>query len=146
VHYLERGRWGLLVVAGFLTGSAMMIKQSGFDAGLATLAFLALTRRREALRPIAVFVASAAVPVSLCALTAPFNDWWYAVVTYRVSGDSVATGSFLHRLALFGISLGPAAKGLALLALLAAIGWKRAPLLVKLWLGASALGVIGGGS
>jgi len=146
VHYLERGRYGLLALAGLLTGCAMMIKQSGFDAGLATLLFLAVTRRREAVRPIGIFIAAAAVPVSLCALTAPFNDWWYAVVTYRVSGDSVATGSFLHRLALFGISLGPAAKGLALLALLAALGWRRAPLLVKLWLGTSALGVVGGGS
>src|SRR2546422_2442268 len=94
VHYLERGRYGLLVLAGFLTGCAMMIKQSGFDAGLATLLFLAVTRRKEAVRPIGIFIAAAAVPVSLCALTAPFNDWWYAVVTSRVSGDSVATGSF----------------------------------------------------
>jgi hypothetical protein len=74
------------------------------------------------------------------------HRWWFAVVGYRGSGDSIVTGSFVHRLDLLAGSLPAAAKGLGLLTLLAIVGWRGSPLLVRLWLGAAALGVLGGGN
>jgi len=143
--YLQRRRVAWLAVAGLLTGCAVMIKQSAFDAGLAALAFLLLTERKRALS-VSIFVLMALVPVVIAASTAPTHDWWNAVVAYRAEGDSLLTGSPLHRFELFADSLPAAAKGLGVLALLAAIGWRSSPLLVRLWLGAAIVGVLGGGN
>jgi 4-amino-4-deoxy-L-arabinose transferase-like glycosyltransferase len=140
-------RW--LVAAGLLTGCAVMIKQSAFDAGMAAVAYLAWTERRRALRPAGIVVASAAVPVlagMLAAAGVGIHRWWFAVAGYRGSGDSLVTGSFVHRLDLLWQSLPGAAKGLGLLVLLAALGWRESSLLVRLWLGAAVLGVLGGGN
>jgi 4-amino-4-deoxy-L-arabinose transferase-like glycosyltransferase len=143
--YLQKRRVAWLAVAGLLTGCAVMIKQSAFDAGLAAVAFLLLTERKRAFS-VAVFVLMALVPVAIAASTAPTHDWWNAVVAYRAEGDSLLTGSPLHRLELFVGSISAAAKGLGVLALLAAIGWRSSPLLVRLWLGAAVVGVLGGGN
>jgi 4-amino-4-deoxy-L-arabinose transferase-like glycosyltransferase len=143
--YLQRRRVAWLAVAGLLTGCAVMIKQSAFDAGLAAVAFLLLTERKRALS-VSIFVLMALVPVVIAASTAPTHDWWNAVVAYRAEGDSLLTGSPLHRFELFADSLPAAAKGLGVLALLAAIGWRSSPLLVRLWLGAAIVGVLGGGN
>jgi len=145
--YLRSRSLAWLVVAGVLTGCAVMIKQSGFDAGLAIVAYLAWTERRRAIVPVGALVAAAAVPVIASALAAvSLHRWWFAVVSYRGSGDSLVTGSFVHRLDLLAQSLPGAAKGLGLLVLLAALGWRGAPLLVRLWLGAALVGVLGGGN
>lgn len=143
-----RGRAAVwLVVAGLAAGCAVMIKQSGFDAALAIVAYLAWTERRRALRPVAVFVGAAAAPVLAGLLSAvSLHSWWFAVVGYRGSGDSLVTGSFSHRLGLLADSLPGATKGLGLLVLLGALGWRGSPLLVRLWLGAAVLGVLGGGN
>ena len=124
-----------------------MIKQSGLDALLTMLAYLVWTVRRRALVPAAAVVAAAAAPVVAGALAAvSLHRWWFAVVGYRGSGDSLVTGSLVHRLDLLASSLPAAAKGLGLLALLGAVGWRGSPLLVRLWLGAAVLGVLGGGN
>ncbi len=145
--YQRSGSPWWLLAAGLASGCAVMIKQSGFDAALAVVVYLAWTERRRAARPAAVLVVSAAAPVVAGLLTAvSLHRWWFAVVGYRGSGDSLVTGSFVHRLNLLQQSLGPAAKGLGLLVLLAAIGWIGSPLLVRIWLGAAVLGVLGGGN
>lgn len=145
--YLRTRAELLLVLTGLLTGCAVLIKQSAFDAGLAAIVFLLLTRRGRATRAVALLVLGALVPVAIAAATAPqLGDWWQAVVGYRAQGDSLLTGSVLNRIGDFAASLLPAAKALALPAVLAAAGWRRAPLLARLWLVATVPGVLGGGN
>jgi 4-amino-4-deoxy-L-arabinose transferase-like glycosyltransferase len=145
--YLRSRALVWLVAAGLLSGCAVMIKQSAFDAGLAIVVYLVWTERRRAVRPVAAVVGAAAAPVLAGALAAvSLHSWWFAVVGYRGSGDSLVTGSFVHRLDLFAQSLPGAAKGLGLLVLLAALGWLGSPLLARLWLGGAVLGVLGGGN
>jgi 4-amino-4-deoxy-L-arabinose transferase-like glycosyltransferase len=147
VAYLRHRRLRWLILAGLLTGCAVMIKQSAFDAGLAAVLLLLIRERRRGLVPAALLVLAALAPVALGATTAPsVGDWWHAVVSYRAHGDSLLTGSPGHRLSLLLSSLPAAAIGLGLLALLAAAGWRSSPLLARLWLGAALLGVLGGGN
>jgi len=147
VAYLRSGRFGWLIACGLLTGAAVTIKQSGFDGGLAAVAYLLLCRRRQGLAPAAVIVASAVVPVAVSALASPsFSDWWYAMVTYRGQGDSILSGSASERFSQFRDTFPHALQALALPALLAAYGWRRSPVLARLWLGAAALAVLGGGN
>ena len=144
--YLRRGQVVWLGAAGLLTGCAVMIKQSAFDAGLAAFVFLLLAGRRRALEA-SILVLGVLVAVAIAWAAAPHaHDWWDAVVAYRAEGDSLLTGSRLHRLQLFADSLPAAAKGLGVLTVLAALGWRSAPLLVRLWLGAALVGVLGGGN
>ncbi|MDQ3875961.1 MAG: glycosyltransferase family 39 protein, partial [Actinomycetota bacterium] len=132
--YLARRRVGWLVVAGLLTGCAVMVKQSAFDAGLAAVLVLLASERRRGLGKAAVLVLAALVPVALAAASAPHpHDWWHAVVAYRGEGDSLVTGSPVHRLGQLVHSLPSAAKALGLLALLAAIGWRSSPPIARLW-------------
>jgi hypothetical protein len=124
-----------------------MVKQSAIDASLALAVWLVLTRRRGAVRPLAALVAPALVPpvVGLLAATSA-SDWWYAIVTYRSQGDSFLSGPLQHRFYLLGRSLPEAALALSVAAVPAVYGWRRAPLLARLWVGAAALGVAGGGN
>jgi hypothetical protein len=136
-----------LAGAGALTGIALLVKQSAFDAGLAAVVYLLWHERRRGLAPAAVLVAGALVPISLAAVTAArLSDWVYAVVGYRLHGDSIVTGSLAGRAHQLWLSLPPAGKALGVLALLAAAGWRRSPLLARIWLGAAVLGVLGGGN
>jgi hypothetical protein len=136
-----------LVGAGVLTGIAVLIKQSAFDAGLAALVYLLWRERRRGLAPAAVLVASALVPVAIAAASATrLSAWLYAVFGYRFEGDSLLTGSLSGRAHQFWLSLPPAGKALGLLAVLTAVGWRRSPLLARIWLGAAVLGAIGGGN
>jgi hypothetical protein len=136
-----------LAGAGALTGVAVLIKQSAFDAGLAAVVFLLWRERRRGLVPAAVLVAGALVPVAIAAASAArLGDWLYAVVGYRFDGDSLVTGSLAGRANQLWLSLPPAGKALGLLVLLAAVGWRRSPLLARIWLGAAMLGVLGGGN
>jgi len=145
--YLRSRATGWLVLAGVLTGCAVMVKQSAFDAGLAIVVYLLWTERRRAARPVGVLVAAAAAPVLAGAFAAvDLHRWWYAVVGYRGEGDSILTGSFVHRLHLLWDSAPAAAKGLGVLALLAIAGWRSSHPLIRLWLGAAVLGVVGGGN
>ncbi|HXD70184.1 MAG TPA: glycosyltransferase family 39 protein [Gaiellales bacterium] len=147
VFYLERPAPGWLIAAGLLTGCAVLVKQSAFDAGAAAAVYLVWTRRRGGVAPAAALVAAAFVPVVIAAATAQsFHDWWYAMVTYRDQADSILTGSFHTRLHQARLSLPAAERGLGALALLALAGWRRWPLLGVLWLGFATLAVIGGGN
>jgi 4-amino-4-deoxy-L-arabinose transferase-like glycosyltransferase len=147
VLYLERDRLAWLVLAGVLTGCAVLVKQSAFDAAAAAAVYLLVTRRRAALAPLAALAAAAVAPVVAAAVSAPsFHDWWYAMVTYRDQADSILTGSFHARAAQFRSSLPAAERGLGVLVLLAVLAWRRPPLLPALWLGCAVLGVLGGGN
>ena len=139
--------WLTLAGAGALTGIAVLIKQSAFDAGLAAVVFLLWRERRRGLAPAGILVAGALVPVAIAAASAArLSDWVYAVVGYRLDGGSLVNGSLAGRLHQLALSLPPAGKALGLLALLAAVGWRRSPLLARIWLGAAVLGVLGGGN
>ncbi|MDX6513604.1 MAG: hypothetical protein QOE36_3108, partial [Gaiellaceae bacterium] len=117
----RRPAW--LVAAGLASGCALTVKQSALDALVAALVWLLWRERRRALVPAAVLGGAAALPLLAAALAAPdLGDWWHAVVAYRGQGDSLLTGSIGHRWDLFASSLPAAAKGLGLLALLAAAG------------------------
>lgn len=141
----RRTAW--LVAAGLASGCALTVKQSALDALVAALLWLVWRDRRRALRPALVLCLCAAAPLVACALLAPdLGSWWHAVVAYRGQGDSLLTGSFAHRLDLLWASLPAALKGLGVLVLLAAAGWRRAPLLARLWLAGALLGVLGGGN
>ena len=136
-----------LAGAGALTGIAMLVKQSALDAGLAAVVFLLWRERRRGLAPVAVLVGGALVPIAVAALSAArLSEWLYAVVGYRFDGDSIVTGSMPARAHQFWLSLPPAGKALGVLALLAAAGWRRSPLLARIWVGAAVLGVLGGGN
>ncbi len=147
VAYLRGGRLGWLVACGLLTGCAVLLKQSGFDGGLAAVVYLVACRRRAGLLPAAVIVAAAVVPVAVAALTAPsFSDWWYAMVTYRGQGDSIVSGSPSARLSQFWDTFPAAVRAFAPLLLLGAYGWTRSPVLIRIWLGVCVLAVVGGGN
>jgi 4-amino-4-deoxy-L-arabinose transferase-like glycosyltransferase len=147
VRFLRDGRHAWLFAAGALAGSALMVKQSALDALVAVVATLLWTRRRGGLAPASIVLGGAVVPVVVGALgAADPGDWWDAVVGYRGQGDSLLTGPAGHRLDQFLDTLPSAAAGLGLLALLAAPGWRRAPFLVRAWVVAAALGVLGGGN
>ena len=148
VTYVQRGSLRWLLVAGLLTGCAVLMKQSAFDAGAAAAVYLVWTRRRAGIAPAVLIVGAAFVPVVIAALSAPnFHDWWYAMVTYRNQADSILTRSILHtRLHEARQSLSAAERGLVVLALVAVFGRSRWPRLVSLWLAFAALGVIGGGN
>jgi 4-amino-4-deoxy-L-arabinose transferase-like glycosyltransferase len=147
VAYVRGGRGRWLVACGLLTGCAVLLKQSGFDGGLAAVVYLLACRRRAGLLPSAVIVGCAVLPVAVAAVTAPsFSDWWYAMVTYRGQGDSILSGSPSERFHQFRDTLPQALRALSVLAVLAGYGWRRAPVLLRIWLGAAALGVIGGGN
>ena len=145
LRYFRRERLWWLAVAGVLSGCAVMVKQSAFDAALAAVAFLVLTQRRRAITPVVTLVAAAIVPVAAAALAAhSLSDWWFAVVGYR-GVDSLVTHSPLVVLSRLVFSLAAVAKGLALLVVLALRGRPKAPRLLRLWLAAALVGVIGGG-
>jgi hypothetical protein len=147
VTHLRGGRREWLVAAGLLTGCAVMLKQSGFDAGAAAAIYLLVTRRRAGVAPIAVLVGSALVPVAIgAAASASVSDWWYALVTYRGQADSILTGSLSARLDMARDSLPAALKALGPMLVLALPGVRRSPLIVRLWVATAALGVIGGGN
>jgi 4-amino-4-deoxy-L-arabinose transferase-like glycosyltransferase len=147
--YVRDGRLRWAALAGVLCGGAVMMKQSGFDAGLAAALWLVLAGRRRpgAWRALVLLVAGAAVPVLVGILAARSPTAWFeAVVAYRGRGDSLFTGSPLHRFHLLVGSLPAAAAGLGLLAVFAAYGWRRSHLLLRLWVAAAVLGVLGGGN
>jgi hypothetical protein len=136
-----------LVGAGLLTGIAVLIKQSAFDAGLAAVVFLLWRERRRGIASAGVLTGAALVPIAVAAASAArLSDWLYAVVGYRFHGDSIVTGSFGARTHQLWTSLPAAGKALGVLALLAAAGWRRAPLLARIWVSAAAVGVLGGGN
>ena len=126
-----------------------MIKQSGFDAGLAAVAFLLLTRRSASADPGGCDRRHRRGARSLVGFLSASDqgNWWYAMVTYRGQGDSILSGSVGERWrSVPGVAGCRSLKADAALFLLAAYGWRTSPLLARLWLAAAAIGVLGGGN
>jgi hypothetical protein len=139
-------RWWL-VAAAALAGSAMLMKQSGFD-GLAVVFAVALLGR-ERLKSTALVVGGAAVPLGASAIAGWLSGWrfyWSAVV-----GDHLAAAtSALRARHLLG-SLPAAAHDLLPLAATAVVGlWflRKRPFQLQMglvWLAAAVAGVNVGG-
>jgi hypothetical protein len=148
VVYLERRDMRFIVLAGLLTGCAVMTKQSAFDAGLVAFAFLIWKQRdKQGAKAAAALVLSALIPVSVAMASAPdLGNWWHAVVTYRFEGDSLFSGGLGYRLLLFALGLRAAALALAVPLVLAVGGWRRSPTLLRLWLAGGLVGILGGGN
>jgi hypothetical protein len=70
--------------------------------------------------------------------------WYHAVIGYGL--DASGGQSAWQRVSHLGGSLVPASKALLAVAILAALGWPRAPKLLRVWLVAAALGVLVGGN
>ena len=107
--WLDRRRAALLVGAGMLAACAVLVKQSGYDGGGAIGVWLLLAGwrgwlpRREALRAFGLIALGAAIPLALSVAhgaATGLDRYWFAVADYRLSVESVATGSFGHRLGL----------------------------------------------
>jgi len=134
----DRLRW--LALAGVAAGTAWMVKQSAFDAALAIAVCLWGSWRRAS-----VFLPAVALPVLVGVLGSHDPAGWYRdVIGYGLHASGGQTLG--ARLAHFDSSLAPAAKALLPVAILAALGWRRAPKLHRLWLVFAVLGVLAGGS
>jgi 4-amino-4-deoxy-L-arabinose transferase-like glycosyltransferase len=105
--WLDRRRDGLLLAAGAFASFALLVKQSGYDGGGAVVLWLALAAwrgwlpRRVALRAIGLVAIGAAIPLALSVAhgaATGFDRYWFSVAGYRLSVESVATGSFSNRL------------------------------------------------
>jgi 4-amino-4-deoxy-L-arabinose transferase-like glycosyltransferase len=136
-----------LSAAAFLGGSALLMKQSGFD-GLAVVFAVALLER-ERLKRVALVAACAAVPIGASGVAGWLSGWhayWTAVV-----GDHVAVPSATLRLGHLTGSLPAAAKDLLPLAAAAAVGLWVSPRhslqrrVGLVWLAAALAGVNVGG-
>jgi 4-amino-4-deoxy-L-arabinose transferase-like glycosyltransferase len=113
-RWQARGDLRVMVAAGLFAGAAVLLKQSGYDGGVAVGLWLLLAAWRgwrpagEALRALGALALGAALIVGLAALHGAltgFHDWWFAVAGYRLSVESVATGSLGERWSLFTDSL-----------------------------------------
>ena len=125
------GSLAALACAGLVAGAAVTVKQSAFDAALA---------------PAAGFLAGACLPlVAAYALSGDRHAWVQAVIGYGAHA-SVARSGAADRFSHLAASLPAAARALGPAVVLAAAGWTRAPLLLRLWVVAALIGVgVGGG-
>jgi 4-amino-4-deoxy-L-arabinose transferase-like glycosyltransferase len=134
----------LYVASGLLGGTAVLMKQSGFDGALVALAVAAAVRPRR----WGYVLAGVAAPVAASLVAAALGDWhayWSGVVS---SHTSIPLGRRLHHLAQ---TAGSPARDLLVLAVVAAVGLvmaRRLPVarwLVPLWLAAAFVAVNVGG-
>jgi 4-amino-4-deoxy-L-arabinose transferase-like glycosyltransferase len=158
-RWMARGDPRLMFLAGLCAGAGVLVKQSGYDGGLAVGLWLVLAAWRgwrptgEALRALGALAGGVALMVGLAALHGAltgFHDWWFAVADYRLSVESVATGSLSERWSLLTDSLraaGPVVGALAVVALPGVRIALRRPetVLLALWLGLSLTGFALGG-
>jgi 4-amino-4-deoxy-L-arabinose transferase-like glycosyltransferase len=158
-RWQARGRLRLMFAAGLFAGAAFLVKQSGYDGGLAAGLWLALAAWRgwrpagEALRALGALALGVALIIGLAALHGAltgFHDWWFAVADYRLSVESVATGSVSEKFSLFTDSLrtaGPVVGAVFVLALPGLWLALRRPqtVLLALWFGLSLTGFALGG-
>jgi hypothetical protein len=140
VWYQRSGRLGWILLAGVAAGGAWMVKQSFFDAAIAIALCLWGAWRRAS-----IFVLACLVPVLLGVVASHDPAAWYRdVISYGL--DASGSESPLQRLRHFDTSLVPAVKALVPVAILAALGWRRAPRLFRLWLVLAGAGVLVGGN
>ena len=156
----RRGRARELAAAGALAATALLIKQSFVDAGVAGAVFLGLTvvRLRSRALPLVAAYAAGAFAVLAAALGAfaaaggSLSGLAYAVIGFRLSalGTLSASSVPLHD-RVTGLALPAVGSGLVLvLALvplgLARLGDRRLAIVLGAWLGAGVAGVLAGGS
>jgi hypothetical protein len=140
VVYGRSGAPSLLISAGLLAGAALMVKQSAFDALGAGVVVLAAER---SWRRLGLFAASAAAPVTAAVASSGNAEAWFgAVVRYGVHAGPSLGG----RLSAFGASFPAFALALGVFCVLAFLGWRRAPLLLRAWAVCALGGVFAGGS
>ncbi|MFT3854327.1 MAG: glycosyltransferase family 39 protein [Ilumatobacteraceae bacterium] len=158
--------WRWMLGAGLLAGTALSLKQSGFDALVAMLLWLAITavadpaRRRWAMRAGVWLIAGCTIVLTVLVVDAAFTGWqrwWFAVGGYRSTTMSLFSDPrwpMLRRTARYGaLVLGPA----LLVGVLGVAGravhrspdtrqrWPRRDLLVLLWLAAATWAFLLGG-
>ena len=101
-RWQARGGLRVMFLAGLFAGAGFLFKQSGYDGGLAAGVWLALAAWRgwrpagEALRALGMLALGVVLIIGAAALHGAltgFHDWWFAIADYRLSVESVATGS-----------------------------------------------------
>jgi hypothetical protein len=123
LYWRRCGRGWLLVLAGALGGAGVLMKQSSFD-GLVVVLVIAVSGHhglRRGLGPGALVMAGAAAPFAASALhgaAVDFREYWDALIGYRLG----AGPSLSERVAELGGSLDLAARDLAPLGIVAALG------------------------
>jgi hypothetical protein len=107
--WLDRRHDALLVGAGALAACALLVKQSGYDGGGAIGLWLLLAAwrgwlpRRQAMRALGLIALGAAIPLALSVAhgaSIGLDRYWFAIADYRLSVESVATGSLGDRMRL----------------------------------------------
>jgi 4-amino-4-deoxy-L-arabinose transferase-like glycosyltransferase len=107
--WLDRRHDWLLVAAGSLAAFALLVKQSGYDGGGAIGVWLLLAAwrgwlpRRQALRALGLLALGATIPLALSVAhgaATGLDRYWFAIADYRLSVESVATGSLGDRMRL----------------------------------------------
>jgi 4-amino-4-deoxy-L-arabinose transferase-like glycosyltransferase len=118
-------RRALLVAAGALGATAILMKQSGFD-GLALAVVIAVAvpgLARQRLGRLGLVLGGAALPLAAAVangIAAGWSDYWHAVVGWRVGGEVSTIAQ--HRPARLGTSLVTAAPDLLVLGCIALAG------------------------
>ena len=158
-HRRGQARW--LVGAGLLAVAAALIKQSFLDAGFAGAAFLIASSagaRRPRLRWAAAYTAGALIPLAgvaawLAVAHVSPGSLAYALFGFRVHAlDVLATSNVPLHVRLQSLWLPGVGSGLfvllviALRGLAALRGDRVLAVTLAAWLGAGAVGVLGGGS
>jgi hypothetical protein len=158
-HRRGQARW--LVGGGVLAVAAALIKQSFLDAGFAGAVFLVASSvrdRRPRLRWAAAYVAGALIPVAavgvwLAVAHVSPGSLVYALIGFRVHAlDVLATSNVPLHVRLKSLWLPGAGSGLFVLLVIALRGLatlrgdRVLAVTLAAWLGAGAVGVLGGGS
>jgi 4-amino-4-deoxy-L-arabinose transferase-like glycosyltransferase len=158
-HRRGQARW--LVGAGLLALAAALIKQSFLDAGFAGVVFLIATSasaRRPQLRWAAAYTAGALIPLAgvaawlVVAHLSP-GDLVYALFGFRIHAlDALSASNIPLHVRVQRLLLPGAASGLFVVLVIALRGVatlrgdRVLAVTLAAWLGAGAVGVLGGGS
>jgi hypothetical protein len=158
-HRREQARW--LVGAGLLAVAAALIKQSFLDAGFAGAVFLiasSVRDRRPRLRWAAAYAGGALIPlVGVAAWLALAHvspgNLAYALFGFRIHAlDALAASNIPLHVRVRSLLLPGAASGLFVVLVIALRGVRTlrgdrvVAVTLAAWLGAGAVGVLGGGS
>ena len=155
-HRRGQARW--LVGAGLLAVAAALIKQSFLDAGFAGAVFLLASRGPPRLRPAAAYVAGALIPLAgvgvwLAVAHVSPGSLVYALFGFRLHAlEVLATSNLPLHVRLKSLWLPVTGSGLLALLVIALRGLatlrgdRVLAVTLAAWLGAGAVGVLGGGS